>query len=265
VNLVEFGLCLIDIIIGELEVTFTRTFCQGGNLRALMTSNAATLAFDELRAPFKQHFSNVLTRNLLHDLIAADSIVQRPKPFTWEDGKQAVDLPDDIHHSLTNHIYSSEPSGLYTYSRLPHMVQKWKKIEWNGTTYSTSRFNKKNAHIHYRPSSSSETRAAQIQEIFVHRRRVDNDWMDELFCAVQPFRQLSRAEGLHDIYRKHPLLDIRLYHNQLGPLMIISPNDIVSHVAVCSVPFPSIGNDIVVVQSLDRVCSTHFNLRICDH
>lgn len=231
-------------------MTFTRTFCQGGNLRALMRSNTATLAFAELREPFKQHFNNVLTQNLLHDLLAVDTIQQR-KAYTWEDGKKTVDLSDDIHRALMDCIYASKPADLH--HQLPRMAQQWKKIEWNGTTYSSSRFNKNNSHIHYRFSNNCEKRAARIQQIFVHRRRVDKEWKDELFCAIQPFRRLSKAEELLDIYRKHPLLDIRLHHNHLEPLVIISPSDIVSHVAVCSVPFPSIGNDVVVIQSLDRV------------
>ncbi len=227
-----------------------------------MTSNTATLAFAELRAPFKQHFNNVLTQNLLHDLLAADSIVQQRKAYTWEDGKKTVDLSDDVHHALMDRIYTSEPSDAH--HQLPRAAQQWKKIEWNGTTYSTSKFNKNNSHIHYWFSSNREKRAARIQEIFVHRRRVDKEWKDELFCAIRPFRQLSQAGELRDVYRKHPLLDIRLHHNHLEPLVIVSPRDIVSHVAVCSVPFPSIGNDIVVIQSLDRVRSTFFNLRMRD-
>lgn len=239
------------IRLGELEVTFIRAFCQGANLRALMgSSNGQAVA--ALREPFKQHCSSSLTRNILHDLLVADVHSHYERSFQWEDGKVAADLPDDVYSALSSYLMKGSPTSAST--ALPRAAQQRRKIEWKGATYSTSQQNRKNALILFTGSSSRATQAGLIQEIFVHRRlKNKNDWIAEPFCAILPFKCLSQREATQDPYARYPLLDIWLYHNQHEPLIIVSLNDVVSHVASCRIAYAGIGNDLLVIQSLDRV------------
>lgn len=228
-------------------------------MRALMgSSNGQAIA--SLQKPFKQHCCSSLTRNILHDLLVADAHSLCEGSLRWEDGRATADLPDSVYSALSSYLMMrSPPIPHYSLARptqLPRAVQQRKKTEWKGVTYSTSQHNKKNALILFTGSSPRKTRAGLIQEIFMHRRlKNENDWIAEPFCAVLPFKCLSQHEAAHDPYARYPLLDIRLYHNQHEPLVIISLNDIVSHVASCRIGYAGIGDDLLVIQSLDRVCA----------
>jgi hypothetical protein len=243
-------------------VTFIRAFCQGANLRALMGSPNGK-AVEALQQPFRQHCSSSLTRNILHDILVAGAPSHCDGSLRWEDGKVTADLPDSVYSALSSYLMKQSPpiphyfSSASPTSMLPRAVQQKRKIEWKGTIYTTFRHNRKNALVLFTGGISSHgMQAGLIQEIFMHRRlKNKNDWITEPFCAMLPFKCLSQHEASRDPYAKYPLLDIRLYHNQHEPLIIVSLNDVVSHAASCRIAYAGIGDDLLVIQSLDRACA----------
>lgn len=202
-----------------------------------------------LQESFKQHYGSNLSKNMLHDLLISS---KSGKTLDWEGG-ETTNLSKIVHDALSLHLKNCLPPELL------RIVQQRKKIEWKGLTYSTSQHNRKNAFIVF--TVDGMTQAGLIQEIFLHRRSKEKyEWIVEPFCAVLPLKSLSEAE--QDPYAKYPLLDIRLYHNQYEQLVVISLHDIVSHAASCRITYPSIANDLLVMQSLDRVCALYFWFRL---
>lgn len=138
-----------------------------------------------------------------------------------------------------------------------------------GVKFSTASRSKGDAQILFRSQEDLNTvLAGQIQEIFAHKRfGEDGSHITDYFLSVRKYKELSPAEAAFDPYRRFPLLDMRLCHDQLSSdIIVISVDDVISHFASC--PFEmteNITGDLRVILSLDRVSTSLVEARASIH
>ncbi|KAM6491028.1 hypothetical protein JOM56_013267 [Amanita muscaria] len=239
----------------EMEVTFMHKFCQAATVKAFMNSDEGSTSLAPLKTPFRKHIGKDLNLPVVQDLRAlAAKVIANSHP-AWQDGKPTRDLPDPVYDALSQYMdRHTEPLvRLAPDFRVPRVMQRLPKLELKGFTYTTVKQSKKNSHIHYMDTISHERRAGVIEEIFVHRRVQSGGWVVETLFAVRPYRNLSPALAMQDPYLKYPRLDIRLHHNSFELMQVVHPDNVLNHIATCHISYAPIGDDLTVVQSLDRV------------
>lgn len=254
---------------GQLEVTFMKTFCRGGQLKALMSRTGIPDILDSLKPAFDRFFGSEFRGTLGNDLLALGAqgdVYQRP---FWDTKKKSKDLSPATYNSLINCINRTSPQSFHSFLVQPPSptaialepaVQYYNKLSAMGVKFSTASRSKGDAQILFRSQGDLNTiLAGQIQEIFVHKRLgEDGTHINEYFLSVRKYKELSPAEAAFDPYRKYPLLDMRLCHDQLSSdITVISVDDVVSHFASC--PFKmseNITGDLRVILSLDRVSTS---------
>jgi Domain of unknown function (DUF4218) len=248
--------------LGQLELTFLRSFCRGGNLKVLLSRDDLPDTLKEIKIELDKHFNGHEFRGTLSNDLSAIA-AKFAMPTTWNEGAVEEALPDDIYDHLLERInldsgtmrfYSHKQVSTTGYALAP-LVQYSDEIEAGGVQFSTARHFTRNSLILYRRPGELEhdLHPGQIQEIFRHcRRGITNDPLIESFLVIRPFEELTEDEANFDPYRRFPLLGVSLYHDKMQPAIVIKSTDIVSHFASC--PFE---NDIIkgalVVLSLERV------------
>lgn len=234
---------------GALEITFTRTFCQGANLRALMNSGHSTPdsldALDALKLSFKKTFGKDFSVTLLQDILAMDSAVATNGLVEWKNDQKSTYLSPETRDALCR--YLDKPCIQMT-------VQLQKNIALHGASFSSVKHSRKNSQVIFVDPATQAQRGGEINEIFVYRLLDQGRWATDTYCSIYPFKELLPHEVQYDPYRRYPLLDIRMYYRVKEPIIVISWRDIVSHAATCPVSWPKLGENLMVVQSLDRVC-----------
>jgi hypothetical protein len=247
---------------GELELTFLRSFCRGGNLKALLSREDMPNNLKDIMPIVEEHFGPQSQRTLTEDLFGVLG-----DPPLWDSKQAEVPLSDDVYSALLQRLNASGSSGRQSFRRydqyrgrghlLARLAQTRNKLTEGGVVYTSANSHRGDSLIMFTPFPGLKARAGQIKDIFVHQRRGLGDAVvdTEAFLVVQTFKALGQQE--YDPYRPFPLLDVQLYYNDLSPgLTVIKPCDILSHVASC--PY---GLRKQVILSLSRV-SIIFSARV---
>lgn len=244
---------------GELELTFLQTFCRGANLKALFYTEGLSAAFDALKPAFLQYFGVESRGSLVNDLLALAE--DNDELTEWVDGAREEELSTELAESLLIRLNKDSGRDHTVFKStddhgdgyiLDRTIQYRSMLKVNGVMFATAEKSKGNSLILFQ-GADKKHHAAQIRNIFVHSRPTAEGVVKmESFVVVQEFLDLAENEIECDLYRRFPLLDVRLYRQQLSPeAVVIKVTDIISHFASC--PYETGGRkDFQVVLSLDR-------------
>jgi hypothetical protein len=242
--------------LGELELTFMRSFCRGSNLRALLSRQDVPEVIQNLKPVIATHFGLDTRGTLMNDLLAMESrdtsfelpFVSRVSPNT-----SPSILPHPHYLLLVARLAKNYPNapGFLPENR----IYPQEKIEAHGAIFTTADFSVSNSQILFTPFENYR-HVGQIATMFYHNHQHPHsgEIVTELFLLVKPFGTLATNEAALDPYRKFPLLDCQLYRPDVSvDPIIIRGSDVISHVAVCPYESEEIGGELHVVISLDRV------------
>ena len=225
-----------------------RTFCRGGNLRALITRDGLPDALESLRPMVQKYFGSALNGTILNNSSSPDPTADERPPSST---KHEL-LDETLHRALVDCV-NTGPSQL----PLEPLVQYHDQITHMGVTFSTTRRHAGNSLVLFKTGPSPLQRAGQIQRIFSHTRRRDGDrpeTVTDYFCVVLQYQELTDEEATHDPYRVFALLEARVCRKGFLPsLTVIQLSWIISHFASCPYKLGEFGDDFHVVLSLNRV------------
>ncbi|KAH7918969.1 hypothetical protein BV22DRAFT_1051386 [Leucogyrophana mollusca] len=249
--------------LGEIELTFIRSFCRGGSLKALMTQDGLPDALAELRPIIHQYFGSDFRGTLLNDLLSMGASNDGSEVPSNSNDKFDM-LSDGLYYKLLTRInHDSFPLTFRSFREpqespalaLDPRMQFKKTVKYRGVSFSTAGYHVGNSYILFRSRSTDDIRAGQIHGIFVHSRPgPQNSTIAEFFYVVKQFKALDESQAIHDPYRLYSLLDTRLYLDEFDPEdMVIKTCDITSHFASCPYESSELQRKCRVVVSLDRV------------
>lgn len=213
--------------IGDLEITFFRTFCRGANLRAMLADFANPTILQEIRRQVDYFFKTEFKGGLQSDhFVLGDE--SDPKA-TWDpawDGQadSLVHLEDELYLQLSNLIESTSPGATHTqFIRLAR-----KNLIHEGVAFSKSEKSSGNAQIIFHHQGIRCF--GQIDQIFVHRHILPSG--EEQVCSyLLVYRYVEVTDDPYNT--RYPLLDLRMLANKFSKGYIIQPSAIVSHMAIC--------------------------------
>lgn len=226
-----------------------KTFCKGGNLRALMARDTLPDALESFRPLITKYFRSVLNTAILSDIPSPDPVdtTVDERPSTTREL-----LDDSLYQALQECL---NPGSLQL--PLERLMQYHNKIMSKGVEFTTSDRHTGNSLILFKTDMSPLQRAGQIQKIFIHTRRRLSDQLvtvADYFCVVCQFQELTDEEIAHNPYRMFALLETRVCCRDFLPgTMVIQPSHIICHFASCPYELGNSGNDFQVALSLNRV------------
>ncbi|RPD78430.1 hypothetical protein L226DRAFT_543787 [Lentinus tigrinus ALCF2SS1-7] len=263
--------------LAEIPLTFIRYFYVGATLRWIMETIAWPdfPEFREMMEKFREAFRSS-RRGTLHTESVLDSVADDVSVNTSKRGsKEQKDLPIHIYDRLLDLINRLSPTPFESFYKgvvggpdyLSPTAEYVRNVEHNGVTYGTSAHGKRNSFILFSQhvNGTSIQFAGQISQIFYHTRKADssNIKIVEPFFVVQQFEALSAAHSVHDPYRKFPDVPTWLCYNKfIGDTHLLRLDDIDCHFAALMYTPADIGQECVVVRSLDRVSLTLHPLRL---
>lgn len=243
-----------------MELTFLMTFCRGGNLKTVWSILGLDKSVDTIKALIHDHFGSEFHGTLLSDLKAIGASSQSQDAQLHSD-EPFMQLDDSTYRALATRLnaepgtihYRTDSSDITNGSHISPDVQFLQKITLKGTMFSTSRSSLNNSLVNFCCAPGGTFRAGRIASIFLHTRSgPGGTTVREHFISVIAFQQLSAEEAKTDPYLKYPLLDVRLYHDNLvQETTVVKADDIISHIATCPVQVDS--KKYCIAISLDRV------------
>lgn len=252
---------------GELEATFMRTFCRGGNLRSTIADLPEIGAdaqmqsiVNTLRTSFDHSFSTQFKGTLKADLLALGADGKVETQDRWVVDQEEYLLPAEIYTMLSSRIQT-----LSAYATHNQHSQLIRRVKVRGIEYTSKRESKGNSQVVFRTKGQGGMlieAAGQIDTIFRHRycEALTAKEVVKTYFAVRRYCELEDGDALQDPYRWYPRLDVRLCYSRFEPQpYIIEKDEIISHLATC--PVHAQGKDFTVVMNLDRV---RIRERSCD-
>ncbi|KIK20959.1 hypothetical protein PISMIDRAFT_104782 [Pisolithus microcarpus 441] len=249
--------------IGQMEYTMLKAFCQGSNLRAMLSKDNSLGSLQVLRTAFKRFFpstSSILQTDIDHSNLngtnsdiaeITDSVGKLPMLSTTTYDH----LLDCLNKGMVPRMYLSyqDKPRPHTWAIQPHAQEKH-PVKYQGVTYSCSSKHLGNSRILFHLANETLQRTGAIQQIFVHQRHgPSNTLMTEFFYVVRQYQELSDAQAAYDPYRQFPLLFIRLCHDKLtAEEQVIWNQNIVCHFAGCPYESKEFPGKFLVVLSLDK-------------
>ncbi|RPD68460.1 hypothetical protein L226DRAFT_473395 [Lentinus tigrinus ALCF2SS1-7] len=251
----------------EMALTFIRYFYIGATLRWLTEVShwPAFEEFGDMLQAFRNAFNSnrkgtARTENILSTLAndESETTVRRPS-------KNERDLPHDTYDALLGLVNESSSTrfgsfhegaiGAHRY--LSPTAEFVRSIQRDAITYGTSAGSKRNSFILFSRVVNGVPKlvAGQIREIFYHTRTEDAGRdVVEPFFVVEEFRALSPVHQGLDPYRKFPDVPTWLCYNEYtGDRHVLRMQDITCHFAALIYTPAEIGQECIVVRSLDRV------------
>ncbi|KAH7908121.1 hypothetical protein BJ138DRAFT_1013395 [Hygrophoropsis aurantiaca] len=249
-------------IVGELELTFAKTFCRGGNLKALLAREAGLpQVLEDLKPIVQQYFHSDFRGTLLSDLLALGAQESRTEEPSMNNAP-LTNLPDDLYGQLLSRInadsapqvfYPHDSYSPYGFSLNPS-VQYRDNIRIDGVNFRASSCAKGDSFIIFRACGLDTFKAGRIAKIFLHGRPdINGNLLVEFFLVVEEFRELTAQESAFDPYRQFPLIEARIFHDQTSRA-VIRASDVISHCATCPYRNETLPGEYRVVLSLNRVC-----------
>ncbi|KAF9231881.1 hypothetical protein BU15DRAFT_67959 [Melanogaster broomeanus] len=241
---------------GEMEGTFLRAFCQAGNLKALLDRERSQLPaiLSEMTPLIGSSSASDIRGTLLTDLFALnDSSVpstgtsRQISPDTYTLLLNRINLDQSSAHFVPHSLTSTSsvalnPAGLFL-----------DRITIRGVTFRTDSTSVGDSLALFLDAHQKVMMAGQITSIFAHSQPgPDGKIMIETFLETKVFRDLSTTEQADDPYRRYPLLETFLVHDDFACVKVIKAWDIISHFASCPYTVGRQGHPFRVVVSLNR-------------
>ncbi|KAI0650959.1 hypothetical protein C8Q79DRAFT_901952 [Trametes meyenii] len=248
---------------GDMPLTFMRYFYKAGMLRSLLSTLEwpDVEVYTDMAKSIDAAIGDALRGTRVMDVLTSSV---RQTPLLYDEAKQ-VPLPDGIYDALlrlinltvTRPFQSIRGRSARGTPRLPPDAQFIQRLGKEGVTFATQGSSNRNSFILFRDSQTRHGKAilaGQISDIFYHCR-VEGDATEvEAFLIVKEYLPLSEAHQSLDPYRRFPDLQTKLYYNSFKQeLCLIRANDIVAHFASMTYIPENIGQECIVVRSLDRV------------
>ncbi len=252
-------------IIGEMPMTFMRSFYAGSRLRHIMnTADWPELPiYQQWLDSFKRTFSELTRGTRVTDALSFEFVNATRPPSTTHDYAEdsQTTLPSIIYDSLLSVITSRGSVFASAYgtritrqlATLPTQAQFVKSVLHDGVTFTDSG---RNSFVTYRIRTGQveSQGAGRIDKIFYHRRKEGQTIVVEPFVVIHEYRCLSKEHEQLDPYRALDGLNTKLYYNSFDATPRLLPlNDIIAHFASLVYTPQDIGQKCIVVLSLDRV------------
>lgn len=230
-----------------------RTFCRGGNLKAMLGEWKDTDddALAVVKDAFGRCFPTEFKGTLKTDLIALGADGEQETRPVWDVNHAAAIAPNAAYAALSARIDAESPNARYTPG-----VQERKRVKVGGLDFTHVKESKGNAQILFRPTQEGvgEVAAGQIDSIFVHQHTPagSDELVAQHFFIVRKYKNLEDPKMARDPYRRYPLLDVWACYDAFEEEpFAVKGAEIVSHAATC--PIELSGEKYRVVLSLDRV------------
>ncbi|CDO75087.1 hypothetical protein BN946_scf185010.g12 [Trametes cinnabarina] len=246
-----------------IPLTFMRYFYIGGSLRWLISTTEWPDAapYNDLVESFHDTFRTATRGTRLADFrpfgAGSDDV------YAYDD-KKSVSLPREMYDLLVKRIQQSSGSPFTSLfakmadkrPRLSTEVQYIKSVDCDGVKYSRKGAHGRNSFIMFvKPEDRNLPfpRAGRIQEVFLHVREEGGRRVVQPFFSVEEYEPLAEGHIGWDPYRCFPDLNTRLFYaNSRSTPVVLSLSDIQAHFAAFFYQPPEIGQECVVVRSLDR-------------
>lgn len=257
-----------DCWLDDMPLTFMRYFYIGANLRWLM----ATTSWPDA-APFKAMVESY--NKVFRDAARSNPRLASLRPFAPEGApdlpsfseRAAVDLPRDLYNALLARVTALVGpcfSSVFDLSDrrpgLPDSVNYLASFDHGGVKFGTKRAQLRNSFITFRMPAGDDSgilRAGQIRDVLLHPRIQDGTTILQTFFVVDEYVPLSKGHAALDPFRKYDDLETWLFYNRFGRTpQILALEDIQAHFAALTYTPIDIGEECIVVRSLDRVCRT---------
>ncbi|KIJ58714.1 hypothetical protein HYDPIDRAFT_33895 [Hydnomerulius pinastri MD-312] len=141
--------------VSELELTFMKTFCRGGNLKALIARDNLPEAFSEIKPLFDKYFGATFSGTVLGDLLAQGASAEGSDPPAINDellehlsNETYANLLTCLNNGLSSYQYTSyrsQPQPLTSVVE-PH-AQFIHMVNIKGTTFANASKHTGNSYI----------------------------------------------------------------------------------------------------------------------
>ncbi|TFK65461.1 hypothetical protein BDN72DRAFT_773334 [Pluteus cervinus] len=255
----------------QMEITFLKSFCRGSNLRALLTTLKAPPGegYEGFLGELRKTFLSSSIGTVLSDVLSFS--LRSAEYASGESGRTPLDTA--LYDKLlvrVNLAYTNIPNA-FEYVRHDDMYedkvpllqerQTLRRIRIGGGIYNSCKTQKAlgNSFVIFRTPDNPALRAGQIQEVFLHRRRHETrepptkNLVLEPFLVVKQYKSLDLFHQFLDPYATILHLNTWLCYNKFEESHVLLTSDIVSHFASYTYTPAAIGQECIVVRSLDRV------------
>ncbi|EIW65135.1 uncharacterized protein TRAVEDRAFT_109543 [Trametes versicolor FP-101664 SS1] len=248
----------------DMPLTFMRYFYLGANLRALMeeTDWPDKPEFRAMKNAYLDAVRDAVRGTRLADFYSAHGDMAHPELSSVFNEHKLENLPSTIYDTLYTRIsvldgnifapIFAELDDLRL--RLPLGAQHVSSFAHRGATYATSISSRNNSFVLFDTPGTSVPMAGMIKDIFLHGRLVQGKAIIEPFFVVEEYVPLSLEHATLDPYRRFEDLGTRLfYHRTTETPKLLALQDIRCHFAGMTYTPDGIGEECIVVRSLDRV------------
>ncbi|RPD58136.1 hypothetical protein L226DRAFT_467294 [Lentinus tigrinus ALCF2SS1-7] len=250
----------------EMPLTFMRFFYIGCAVRWEMSTSqwpAEPSYYKDMMSAYNEAFKDVTRGTRMTDMLAISS--SGADDTHVYDATKHQSLSVDIYHHVLRIVRSysqvpfqsayaaHSPNGIF----LPTSGQFVSSVTRAGLKYTSAQTSVRDSLITFVDPSTSTVRAAQIEDIFYHRRLEAGNVVVEPFLIVRGYSPLSGEHLQHDPFRKYEDLNTTLcYHTLEDSTCLIRMQDVVAHFAALVYTPPDIGEECIIVRSLDRVSAS---------
>lgn len=190
-----------------------KTFCIGGNLKALLSQMGLAEVIDQLQPTFSKVFGAEFKGTVQSDLLAMGADGASSDVPALDKRSKDRPLSDDYYNALLKRLalddesvpfysYRNSADGLPGHALEPsaHHIPV---VESHGVKFTASDHSISNSYILYRPTPTDVPQAGQIQDAFIHTRPDKHgNSRREHFLVVKGLEHLTSDEAARDPYRK---------------------------------------------------------------
>lgn len=250
---------------GDLEKTILRRFCIEQDLRAGFSKAMLPAALHSLVNLFSQKFKPSTQGTLVADAISFASGIDDGE--LAEEGSddelvgkdKRIELPQSSSKALKKWL--RKQSGEIHDITLPLLALQEKSLVYRGASYKPKHISTRDSHVAV--GTTHSWRSAQIQSIFTFTYYISGKERMQTCLIIKRSTELEKEDARFDHYRTFATAG-RICYSQEGPgEEVISPTELLCHVArtpgVCS----RITKPHVHVLPLDRVCGSSMQNKQC--
>ena len=255
--------------LGELEVTFFRTFCRMTNFKSLVMDGGIALSLGQYRETIFRHFCDKLTERVASDLRTLDledpwaemqsqlgGAITKPVALT---GSAYSGLLQCLNRNAWGMRFCSfddlSLSGASTFKVDP-LVRYGTNLVIRGIKFTTERHSAADSMVLFRPTPDFTPVAGRIKAIFSHcHPGASQDPITEHFLILQKYRQIDHDEHSRNPYRQYyKTLGISLYRDEFSEEeYVIHSSQIMNHIATCPYRDGREGRNYRVILDIGRV------------
>ncbi|KAI0685130.1 hypothetical protein BC835DRAFT_1248024, partial [Cytidiella melzeri] len=261
---------------GAIEAMFLFQTCRASNLRSILQESDVKHDLGEFVAAYEQimqedsrgtRISDTDTLRLLNTTSspASDPSIEPPSVLTLDIHVYGA-LLQLLNNSHAAHAASTVYLSRYQLADAFNHRTAGREILWHKATFLkkivlqgvTCCANTTERNILLKGSSENLVYAAQLQQIFSHKRRTPSEEVEEVFLVIQRLAPLAVADVPHDPYRQFGYNGGFLCYNRLVQMMeVVRPSDFICHFARTRLHVEGIAQECVHALPQSRVCTSN--------